>query len=108
MTKYIVDGAYTYYDIGEASEAIISGLDEDVYDEMLDEVYGDDIDVCGIKYSPSLAFKRIDPTAYQVGMLDYFDTIQGEIELELERMRDGDCKNIWGCEVEVEDDGEEL
>ena len=41
-----------------------------MYDEMLDEVYGDFMYV----YSASRAFKAVDPIAYRVGFGDYLDT----------------------------------
>ena len=50
---------------------------KDLYDCMLDECYGE-IDICGIKYSASIALERVDPTAYRVGMSDYESSLEEE------------------------------
>ena len=64
------------------------------YDDMLDDVYGD-IEICGYSYSASVALKRIDPIAYDVGFSDYcgnidLDDVQEYRELteELEALRE--------------------
>lgn len=43
-----------------------------LYDEMLDE--HQEVDVCGFKYSPSYALKRLDETAYRCGFNDWLDS----------------------------------
>ena len=43
-----------------------------MYDEMLDEVYGDFMDA----YSASRAFKAVDPIAYLAGLSDYMDMLE--------------------------------
>lgn len=49
------------------------------YEDMLDECY-EPIDICGLTYDPSVALKRVDPTAYRCGFLDYCDSMEWEIE----------------------------
>ena len=52
---------------------------EEMYDEMLDDVYGD-IEICGYHYPASKALFDVDPTAYRCGFNDWLDSmIQDEI-----------------------------
>tara|TARA_B100001996_G_C18632819_1_gene582460 strand:- start:571 stop:801 length:231 start_codon:yes stop_codon:yes gene_type:complete len=51
------------------------------YDDMLDECYPE-VEIMGIKYSPSVALFRIDPIAYQVGMNDYESTLRADFEYD--------------------------
>lgn len=104
MKKYILDGVTTYYDPKEAAEAILREVDEEVYDEMLDECYGGadgQMEVCGLLYRPSWVFKTIDPCAYTCHGEDYLSSLCEDLECELERMQDGDCDTFYGVELEV-------
>tara|TARA_A100001391_G_scaffold81064_2_gene52854 strand:- start:12625 stop:12852 length:228 start_codon:yes stop_codon:yes gene_type:complete len=49
------------------------------YDDMLDDCYPE-VEVMGLKYSPSIAFYRLDPIAYQTGMNDYESTLRADHE----------------------------
>lgn len=100
MKKYILDGVTTYYDPKEAAEAIIGEMDDEVYDEMPDECYGQ-AEIGGLFYSMSLALKKVDPIAYRCGRNDYYDSLREDLECELERMQDGDCDTFYGVELEV-------
>lgn len=104
MKKYILDGVTTYYDPKEAAEAIIGEMDDEVYDEMLDECYGGtdgQMEVCGLLYSPSHVFKEVDPCAYECYKSDYLSELREDLECELERMQNGDCDTFYGVELEV-------
>lgn len=100
MKKYILDGVTTYYDPKEAAEAIIGEMDDEVYDKMLDECYGQ-VEIGGLFYSMSLALKKVDPIAYGCGRNDYYNGLREDLECELERMQDGDCDTLYGVELEV-------
>lgn len=50
---------------------------EELYDQMLDEVYGC-VNVAGLEYSTSDVQKEIDPTAYSCGVNDYIDGLVSE------------------------------
>ena len=52
---------------------------EEMYDEMLDDVYGE-IDVCGMKWWASTVLKRVDPIAYRCGIADFESSIEAEEE----------------------------
>ena len=41
---------------------------EDQYEEFLDEIYPDGVDICGINYSAGRVFKLVDPVAFGCGM----------------------------------------
>jgi hypothetical protein len=51
----------------------------ELFDEMLDDCYGD-VEIAGIKFSTSRALFKIDPIAYRCGMLDYADSQGLEVE----------------------------
>ena len=87
--------------------AIVENLNNDYYDEMLDECYGE-IDICGCSYCPSIALYRVDPIAYNCGMNDYYDSVAKDIEYEIDRMCSGDSESFYDFVVEcIEDDDEE-
>jgi len=50
---------------------------EQMYDEMLDEVYGV-VEIAGMTYDTSRALKDCDPIAYRVGMSDYADSLASD------------------------------
>lgn len=43
------------------------------FDDFLDEVYGE-IEICGLQYSASNAFKSVDPIAYRCNYNDWVDS----------------------------------
>lgn len=90
----------------EVASEIVENLDDDVYDEMLDEVYGE-IDICGLSYMASVALYRVDPIAYNCGRSDYYDSLYDDMVYTLERMDYGDTEYFYGYTVELIDDSEE-
>lgn len=69
-------------------------LMEDYFNDMLDDCY-QDVTIAGLSYSASVAFKRIDPIAYQCGMNDYESSLRTEYE------NDGESyKELFGDEEE--------
>lgn len=81
-------------------------MSNDVYDDMLDEYYGD-VNICGIEYSASVALYRVDQTAYRCGMCDYYDSLSCDISGEIENMRDGETAEFYGFTVEATEEEEE-
>lgn len=57
-----------YYN--EHGEEVTESEIEDMYDDMLNDVYGP-VNICGIDYDAGQALSEVDPTAYRVGMADY-------------------------------------
>ena len=66
---------------------------EELYDDMLDDCY-QDVVIAGLAYSASVAFKRIDPIAYRVGMSDYESSLRTDYEY------DGSYAELFGDEEE--------
>ena len=52
-------------------------LAEDLFDEMLNEVYGT-VKIGSYEYDTARALKEVDPTAYRCGCADYIDSIVQE------------------------------
>jgi hypothetical protein len=50
---------------------------EQMYDEMLDEVYGV-VEIAGMTYDTSRALRDCDSIAYRVGMSDYADSLASD------------------------------
>ena len=103
--KWIIDGK-EFEDAREAAEYITDDMSNDVYDDMLDECYGE-IEICGFSYLASLALYRIDEIAYHCGRNDYYDSLASDIAYELERMSDGDTETFYDVDVECVDEEEE-
>lgn len=100
--KWLYNGE-EYNDAGMLAQEISENIDEDVYDEMLDDCYGE-IEICGCSYAASIAMYRVDPIAYRCGFNDYCDSLYSDIKYSLERMDDGDSENFYGNDVECVDD----
>lgn len=90
----------------EAAEYITDHMNDDVYDDMLDECYGE-IDICGISYAASLALYRVDKCAYNCGKNDYYDSLQQDIVYDLERMEDEEEQEFYDFTVTAMEDEED-
>ena len=66
---------------------------EEIFDAMLDDCYIEVV-IGEIAYSPSVAFKRIDPIAYEVAKRDYESHLRAEFE------EDGSHAKLFGDEEE--------
>ena len=71
----------------------------DQYDEMLDEVNGEFMGM-----NASYILKKMDPTAYRCGLLDYLDGLDQDDE----KMKNGDCVELIEELEEIESEIEEL
>ena len=103
--KWIIDGK-EFETASETAYYITENLSDDIYDEMLDECYND-VDICGISYCASIALYRVDEIAYNCGRNDYYDSLAGDIEYELEKMSDGEIETFYDFEVEFKEEEEE-
>ena len=101
MRKYIIDNE-EYIDTSKAAEYLAEQIDEDGYDDMLDDAYGT-VSICGYEYDSSYALHQLDEIAYRCGFSDYTDSIQSDIEYDLENMDDGEECEIYNCTVICED-----
>jgi len=84
---------------------------EDMYEEALEGIYGDSVEVCGMTMNPVYILKECDPTAYRCGMGDMVDSMDNsdfeefnELEKELEELDD----ELTDLESELEELEEEL
>ena len=100
MMKFRVDGevkeAYSVYDIIE------SELDENAYDEWLDETC-ETVTIGSLEYSPSIVLERVDPIAYRCGYSDFLNFLAEDAEYELERYGEA---NVCGIEIEAVEEEE--
>ena len=95
-----------FNDSGEVADYITEHLDDSIYDEMLDECY-EEIDICGYKYSPSVALYRVDEIAYNCGKYDYYNSLGQDIKYEIDRMDDNEQQTFYGFIVTAYNDTEE-
>ena len=82
--KWIINDE-VFTDAAQAAEYIAELMDEEAYDDMLDDAYGE-INICGTYYSASVALYRIDEVAYNCGFSEYKDSQADDIRYQLERM----------------------
>ncbi len=54
---------------------------EEYFNDMLDGCY-EDVMIAGLAYAASVAFKRIDPIAYQCAMNDYESALRTDYEYD--------------------------
>lgn len=74
---------------------------EEAYDEMLDEC-NEEVNICGMTYSPSECLKRVDPIAYRCGLSDWADSERSDILYNIERMDEGDTESCIIADVTLE------
>jgi len=53
------------------------------FNDFLDDCY-EDIDICGLTYSPSKALKSVDPIAYRESLLNYLNAELEETLTEID------------------------
>lgn len=90
-------------DARAVAEYITEHMNDDAYDEMLDECY-DEIEICGYKYSPSVALYRVDKVAYNCGRNDYYDNLASDMADEIDRLDNGEEVEFYGYIVTATDD----
>lgn len=105
MKKFIIDGK-EFETADEATQFIIDNIDEQYYDKMLDDCYGD-IKICSYSYTASNALKGIDEIAYRCGYNDYTDSLYTDILDEIKLLEDSDIYNNYDIEVECIGNDEE-
>lgn len=74
---------------------------EEAYDEMLDEC-NEEVNICGMTYSPSECLKRVDPIAYRCGLSDWADSERSDILYTIEHMDEGDTESCIIADVTLE------
>ena len=68
------------------SKQIETELDEQEYQDILDEIYGD-VEVCGMTYGSGYVLRELDPIAFRCGKSDY----ESEQDSENPRFECGVC-----------------
>lgn len=96
----------TFDNARDTAERIVEMCDENYFDDMLDECYGD-VEICGMHYCASIALYRLDPVAYRCARSEWEDAEASDIEYKLEQMSDGEIDCFYGIEVEAIEDEEE-
>jgi hypothetical protein len=61
----------------EEFETISEWEARDQYDQMLDDCFPE-VDICGYKWNPSTALKRVDEIAYNCGFSDYVSSLESD------------------------------
>jgi len=73
--------------------------DQELYDRMLNDCYGDTVKIAGMEYDTAFALRSIDETAYNCGFNDWADQEDRDNPI----WECGEC----GADFENEDDAEE-
>ena len=90
----------SYKNITDAIGAVIDNMDDSYYEAALYDIYGDEVKICGYMMDPVYIFREMDPIAYRCGLNDYYDSLSGDIETDLDSMDDGEEKKVFGVSVE--------
>ena len=72
---------------------------EEQYDDFLEGVYGDSIEVCGMNMSPLRILKECDPIAYDCGKADYESSLDEDSPV----YACGECNTEFDDEDEAEE-----
>ena len=56
---------------------------EEIYDNLLNDV-SEKVVIGNLSYDPARVLKAVDETAYNVGLREYFDSIDGDIQHEID------------------------
>ena len=91
-------------DASSVAYHITENMDDEVYDNMLNESYDDDVSICGCEYNQVSTWKEIDPTAYRCGKNDYYDALAQDMSSEIDRMDGYDSLEFYGFTVEALDE----
>lgn len=97
----------------DVADYIEDFLDEDMYDDSLDEM--GDVEIGSLSYRPSTVLKAVDPIAYRCGYDDWLDWFKSDLIYDLERMDVGGEMDVWQvnagmviyCIEDEEEDDEE-
>jgi len=90
----------SYKNITDAIGAVIDNMNDSYYEAALYEIYGDKVEICGYTMDPVYIFRKMDPIAYRCGLNNYYDSLSGDIETDLDSMDDGEEKQVLGVSVE--------
>lgn len=63
------------YDLDDDTDAML-------YENMLSDIYGDNVNICGYEMDPVHVFKTMDPIAYRCGAIDFFDGLDERWDCE--------------------------
>lgn len=75
---------------------------EDIYQDILRDLYGDEVEICGMIYDPVIAFTRVDPTAYKCGMNDYVSSlIWDDLQPQVDGMEPGEEIDFQGLTIKM-------
>lgn len=77
-------------------------LSDDEYQDWLEEVYYEEVVICGYTFTQAAALRQLDPTAFRCGKNDYESEIQSELE---EQLRNEDESDIDFIEEYDDEDG---
>lgn len=82
----------------------VSITDEE-YRDWLDEVYYEEVVICGITFTQGAALEQLDPVAFRCGKSDYEIEFQSELEEQLSREDESDIEFINDFD-DIEDEEE--
>jgi uncharacterized protein YlxW (UPF0749 family) len=79
-------------------------LTDEKYDEMLDDCYGE-VNICGMTFYSSVAFRELDPIAYRCGFSDFADSMDNDEFEEYTELQE-ELKELQEELKELESDNE--
>ncbi len=67
-------------------------ISESEFIDFLNDVYCEDVTICGMTFSQGEALKNLDPVAFHCGLGDYESETQSELEEAIDNEDDSDIK----------------
>lgn len=105
MKKYYVNGT-DLDSIEEAMAEVMEEIDEYVFEEYLHEEYGYYVNVCDCEFDPVDLLRAMG--YYGDRFSDWKDEIRSDVSDALEALSAGDTDTIYGVDIELIDEDEEL
>lgn len=75
--------------------SVINGqidVSDSEYVDYLDEIYPEDVTICGMSMSQARILKECDPVAFRCGLGDYESELQSELEEAIENEDDSEIE----------------
>ena len=101
--KFSIENVVSFRGFDVVNNEISLGDDE--YQDWLEEIYYEEVVICGSTFTQAAALKQLDPVAFRYGKADYESEIQSELESQLSNEDEADIE--FENDFDEEDTSEE-
>lgn len=90
MTNFNINSVATFRGFDVRNGQV--DISESEFVGILNEIYCEDVTICGMTFSQGEALKDLDPVAFRCSLSDYESEIQSELEEAIDNEDDSDIK----------------